>query len=135
MPTSSRSTGAHPSDASNAWFVAKVAADGRIDSLVERSADGTCRSLSPLSPGGLAVLIRGRNIEYHFDDERCLRDLPYHEVLECMRHEILLTAHKVRHGELLDEPEVLPVLKGLLARIEDAAKAFRRACDSLSRDD
>jgi len=102
---------------------------------MERSADGACRPLVPLSRDGLAVLTRGRDIEYRFDDERRLLDLPYHEVLESMRHEILLTAHNVRHGELLDEPEVLPVLKGLLVRIDNTVKTFRRACEAFPTDD
>jgi hypothetical protein len=38
-----------------------------------------------------------------------------------------LTAHKVQHGDFLDEPDALPVLRRLLAGIEDAAETFRRA--------
>ena len=56
-----------------------------------------------------------------------LQGLPYLEVLEAMRRDVLLSAHKVRHGELVDEPEVVPVLRQLLAGIDTAVAAFRRA--------
>jgi hypothetical protein len=68
---------------------------------------------------------------YCFDDERRLRDLPYLDLLETMRQEFGLTAHKLRHGDLLDEPDALPILRRLLAGIEDAAETFRRAFESL----
>lgn len=105
-----------------------MAADGRIECLTELSATGRCRPLQPFSREGIAVLIEGRNVEYRFDEERRLRGLPYLDVLAALRQETLLIAHKVRHGELLDEPDSLPVLRDLLRRIEATADAFRRAC-------
>ena len=92
--------------------------------------DGERRSVPPFSPVGIAVLARGRAIEYLFDEGRRLRDVPYPDVLDAMRQELLLTAHKLRHGDLLDEPEALPILKGLLERLEATAQAFRRARDT-----
>jgi hypothetical protein len=83
--------------------------------------------VAPFSDEGIAVLSRGRDVVYRFDDGRLLRGLPYLDLLETMRQEIGLTAHKVRHGDLLDEPDALPVLRRLLAGIEDAAETFRRA--------
>jgi hypothetical protein len=44
-----------------------------------------------------------------------------------MRQEVALTAHRVRHGDLPDEPDAMPFLRRLLAGIEDAADTFRRA--------
>lgn len=90
------------------------------------SDDGR-RSVAPFSDEGIAVLSRGRDVVYRFDDERRLRGLPYLDLLDTMRQEIGLTAHKVRHGDLLDEPDALPVLRRLLTGIEDAAETFRRA--------
>jgi hypothetical protein len=87
--------------------------------------------VAPFSDEGIALLSRGRDVVYRFDDERRLRDLPYLDLLEAMRREIGLTAHKVRHGDLLDEPDALPVLRRLLAEIEDAAETFRRAREAL----
>ena len=111
-----------------------MAADGRIECLTEVSAAGERRPLQPFSPEGIAVLSRGRNIEYRFDGDRRLRDLSYPDVLAALRQETLLTAHKVRHGELLDEPDALPVLKALLGRIEATAEAFRQACRATPAD-
>jgi hypothetical protein len=111
-----------------------VAADGRIECLTELSAAGGRRPLQPFSREGIAVLTRGRDVVYLFDEDRRLRDLPYPDVLAALRQETLLTAHKVRHGELLDEPESLPVLKALLRRIEAAAEAFRQACQATPAD-
>jgi hypothetical protein len=88
-----------------------VAADGRIARLTEVSGHGR-RSVAPL---------------YYFNDEQRLRDVPYLDRLETMWQEISLTAHKVRHGDLRDEPDTLPILRRLLAGIEDAAETFRRA--------
>lgn len=105
-----------------------MAADGRIDCLAELSPTGERRSLQPFFREWIAVLTQGRNIEYRFEDGGRLQDLPYLDVLAALRQETLLTAHKVRHGELLDEPDSLPVLRELLRRIEAAAEAFRRAC-------
>ena len=108
--------------------------DGRIECLTEVSAVGGRRLLQPFSREGIAVLTRGRNIDYRFDEDRRLRDLPYLEVLAALRQETLFTAHKVRHGELLDEPDSLPVLRALLRRIEAAAEAFRQACQATPAD-
>lgn len=111
-----------------------LAADGRIERLVELSATGGCRALQPFSCEGIAVLTQGCDIEYRFDEGGRLRDLPYLDVLAALRQDALLTAHKVRHGELLDEPECLPALRELLRRIEAAADIFRRACQEPSSD-
>ena len=134
MPTSTNAAGNRPCGESDARFKVRVTPDGRIDSLTEMSATGGRRPLQPFSSDGIAVLKRGRNIEYRFDEERRLLDLPYLDVLAALRQEILLTAHKIRHGELLDEPDSLPVLKELLHRIEAAAEAFRCACEALRPD-
>ena len=69
---------------------------------------------------------------YRFADDEQLPDMPYLDLLEAMRQEIGLTAHKVRHGDLLDEPDALPVLRRLVAGIEDAAETFRRARTALA---
>jgi len=130
LPTSTDGAGDRDVDEGGARFEARVAADGRIECLTELSAAGGRCPLQPFSSDGIAVLTRGRNIEYRFDEDRRLRDLPYLDVLAALRQETLLTAHKVRHGELLDEPDSLPVLKGLLRRIEVTAEAFRRACQA-----
>jgi hypothetical protein len=79
----------------------------------------------------MGILAAGWDILYRFDDERRLRDLPYPEVLEGMRQEIRLTLHKVSHGELLDEPELIPILRRLLADLEAVAGAFQEACQRL----
>lgn len=89
------------------------------------------RSVVPFSDEGIAVLSRDCGVVYRFDDERQLRGLAYLDLLEAMRLEIGLTAHKVRHGDLLDEPDALPVLRRLVAGIEDAAEAFRRTREAL----
>ncbi len=112
-------------------YEATVAPDGRIQALVERSADGSQRPVPLGSPEGLRILAAGHGILYRFDDERRLRDLPYSRVLEAMRQEIHLTLHKVRHGELLDEPELVPVLRRLLTDLEATATAFREALSGL----
>jgi hypothetical protein len=67
--------------------------------------------MAPFSNEGVAVLSRGRDVLYFFDDERRLRDLPYLDLLETIRQEIGLTAHNVRHGDLLDESDALPILR------------------------
>jgi hypothetical protein len=110
-------------------YEASVAADGRILKLIERAPDGSPRAVLPDAPEGVAILRAGRDILYRFDEERRLRNLPYLEVLAAMQREVHLTLHKVRHGELLDEPEVVPVLHRLLTDIEAAATDFRRACE------
>jgi hypothetical protein len=133
-PTSTDASGARDSGDAEVRFEARVAADGRIEHLAELSADGGRRPLQPFSPDGISALIGGRNIEYRFDDDLRLRDLTYLDMLASLRQEILLTAHKVRHGELLDEPDSLPTLKGLLGRIEAAAEAFRHACRAPATD-
>jgi len=40
-----------------------------------------------------------------------------------------MDASTARHGELVDEPEVVPVLRQLLAGIDTAVATFRRACE------
>lgn len=112
-------------------YEAVVISDGRVEALVERVPNGAPRPIRPDSPEGLSILVAGRDILYRFDDERRLRDLPYLGVLEAMRQEIQLTMQKVMHGELLDEPEVAPILRRLLDGIEATAVAFRRACQGL----
>ncbi|HXZ44177.1 MAG TPA: hypothetical protein VEH53_05055 [archaeon] len=112
-------------------YEATLAPDGRVLSLVERAGGDAHRLIDPESPEAMEVLVRGRGILYHFDDERRLRDLAYPDVLEAMRQEIHLTLHKVRHGELLDEPEMVPILRRLLADLEATATAFREACGRL----
>ncbi len=112
-------------------YEATLAPDGRVLSLVEQAARDAHRFIDPESPEAMEVLVRGRGILYHFDDERRLRDLAYPDVLEAMRQEIHLTLHKVRHGELLDEPEMVPILRRLLADLEATATAFREACGRL----
>jgi len=134
LPTSTDAAEGRHCGEGGTRFEARVAVDGRIESLTELSAAGGRRLLQPFSRDGIAVLTRGRDIEYRFDEDRRLRDLPYPDVLASLRQEILLTAHKVRHGELLDEPDSLPVLRALLRGIEDTAEAFRRACDAPATD-
>jgi hypothetical protein len=129
-PTSTDPTGDRPRRECGTRFEAILAADGRIECLTELSATGEPRSLQPFSDEGIAVLTQGRRIEYRFDEDGRLRDLPYLEVLSALRQDVLLTAHKVRHGELLDEPDSLPALRELLRRIEAAAAAFRRICQA-----
>lgn len=111
-----------------------VAPDGQIQALVEWGGDGSPRPIRAGSPEGLRILAAGHGVVYRFDDERRLRDLPYPRVLEAMRQEIHLTLHKVRHGELLDEPELVPVLRQLLTDLEATAAAFREALRGLRTD-
>jgi hypothetical protein len=127
-PTSTDPTGDRLRHECGTRFEAAVAADGRIERLTELSAAGSRRTLQPFSREGIAVLTRGRNIEYRFDEDQRLRDLPYPEVLAALRQEIVITAHKARHGELLDEPDSLPALRALLRRIDAAEEAFWQAC-------
>lgn len=108
-------------------YEAAVAPDGRVLRLIEWAPDGGSREIPPACPEGLAILGAGGEILYTFDEERRLKHLPYSEVLEAMGQEIRLTLHKARHGELLDEPEVVPVLRRVLADIEATAAAFRAA--------
>ena len=108
-------------------YEATVASNGRILSLIEWAPDGLPRSIPPGGSEGLVILGAGQDILYRIDEERRLRNLPYLEVLAAMQQEIHLTLHKVRHGELLDEPEVAPVLRRLLADLEASATAFRQA--------
>ncbi|HSB70079.1 MAG TPA: hypothetical protein VLT62_12160 [Candidatus Methylomirabilis sp.] len=108
-------------------YEAGVAPDGRVLRLIEWAPDGGSREIPPGSPEGLAILADGGEILYAFDEERRLKNLPYSEVLEAMGQEIRLTLHKVRHGELQDEPEMVPILRRLLADIEATAAAFREA--------
>lgn len=111
-------------------FEAEVTPDGRITMLWDL-ADGGRRPIPPHAREGIVLLTRGAGLVYRFADDEQVRNVPYLELLQAMRQNILLTAHKAGHGELLDEPEVLPALKRLLAGIEDAADTFRRACDTL----
>jgi len=129
-PTSIDPTGDRPRRECGTRFEALLAADGRIESLTELSATGGCRSLRPFSDEGIGVLTEGRSIEYRFDEGDRLRDLSYLDVLSALRQDVLLTAHKVRHGELLDEPDSLPALRELLRGIEATAEAFRRICQA-----
>jgi hypothetical protein len=114
-------------DEARARYEVKVAPDGRIQDLTDRFEGGAPRMICPTSPEAIAILARGRDVVYRFEDSGRLRDLPYLEVLEAMRRDILLAVHKARHGELLDEPELVPVLRRLLAGIEAAAATFRSA--------
>jgi hypothetical protein len=128
LPTSIDADGEGRHDRAEIRFEVRVGPDGGIEALTEVAADGGRRSVPLFSREAIAVLTQGVRVEYRFDEGRRLRDLPYLDLLQAMRQEVLLTAHKARHGELLDEPDALPVLKGLLARIESAAETFRRAC-------
>ncbi len=112
-------------------YEATVAPDGRVEALFERTPEGVHYPIPPGSPEGVRILAAGRDILYRFDEDRRLRDLPYIGVLEAMRQEILLTLHKVGHGELLDEPELVPILRRLLGDLEATTAAFQDACKSL----
>jgi len=107
-------------------YEATLSADGRVHSLVEQAAGSAAsRPIPPESAEGVRVLALGRDILYRFDDERFLRNIAYPDVLEAMCQEVHLTLHKVRHGELLDEPDLVPVLLRLLTDLEATAGAFR----------
>jgi hypothetical protein len=112
-------------------YRAIVEPDGRIQALIGQGAGGISRAIPPGSPEGMRILAAGLDILYRFDDERSLRDLPYPRVLEAMRQEVHLTLHKLRHGELLDEPELVPILRRLLADLEATAAAFQEALSGL----
>jgi hypothetical protein len=112
-------------------YEATVAPDGRIRALCEYTPEGVPRRIQPESSEGVGILAAGHDLLYSFDDERRLRNLAYLGVLEAMRREIHLTLHKVRHGELLDEPELVPVLRRLLVDLEATAAAFREVCERL----
>lgn len=112
-------------------YQATVEPDGRVRALIGRGAGGIPRAIPPGSPEGLRILAAGCDILYRFDEERRLRNLPYPHVLEAMRQEIHLTLHKLRHGELLDEPELVPVLRRLLTGLEATAAAFQEALSGL----
>jgi hypothetical protein len=109
-------------------YEATVAPDGRILGLIELAPDGPPRIIPSGASEALAILGDGHNILYRIDEERRLRNLTYLEVLEAMRQEVGLTLHKIRHGDLLDEPEGVPILRRLLADLEATATAFRHAC-------
>ncbi len=108
-----------------------MAPDGRVEALFEGSPAGVPRPIPPGSPEALRILLAGNDLLYRFGDERRLRDLPYPRVVEAMRQEILLTLHKVRHGDLLDEPELVPLVRRLLRDLDASAAAFQEACGSL----
>ncbi|HYL80354.1 MAG TPA: hypothetical protein VEU07_06045 [Candidatus Acidoferrum sp.] len=108
-------------------YEATLAPDGRILGLIEWAPDGLPRTIPPNGSAGMAILRAGHNILYRIDEERRLRNLPYLEVLEAMQQEVHLTLHKIRHGELLDEPEVAPILRRLLADIRATETSFRQA--------
>jgi len=115
-------------------FEARVAPDGRILELTEIVPAGAARAVSPNSPEGVSILRAGHDILYRFDDERRVRDLTYAALLEGMQQEVLLALHKVRHPELLDEPELVPILRRLLRDLESTAQTFREACRNISAD-
>jgi hypothetical protein len=108
-------------------FEAQVAPDGRVMALCAMDAAGYPRAIEPTSAEAVEILIAGRDIVYRFDDERALRNLPYPMLLDAMRREVAITLHKARHGELLDEPELVPGLRTLLRDIEETARAFAAA--------
>ncbi len=112
-------------------YQAFLAPDGGVRSLTEHGEGRPPRPVVPESPEGVAILRGGHGILYRFEDGRRLQDLPYPNVLEAMRREIHLTLHKVRHGELLDEPELVPALRRLLAEVEATAAAFEATCGPL----
>ena len=105
-------------------FEAEVAPDGRVIAMCAVDAAGGRRAIEPASAEAVAVLSAGREIRYRFDEGRALRDLPYPALLTAMQQEVALTLHKVRHGELLDEPELIPGLRKLLRDLEETARAF-----------
>jgi hypothetical protein len=109
-------------------YEATLAPDGRVESLIEHAVGGVPHPIPPESPEGVSILATGRDILYRFDEERRLQDLAYPDVLEAMRQEVHLTLHKARHGELLDEPELVPILRRLLADLGATTTAFREAC-------
>jgi hypothetical protein len=106
-------------------YEATVGPDGCVRSLVENAAGAASRPIPPGSAEGVHILAGGREILYRFDDERCLRNLAYPDLLEAMGQEVRLTLHKVGHGELLDEPELIPILRRLLADLAARAAAFQ----------
>ena len=111
-----------------------MASDGCVHALFEVASGDVPRPVPLGSPEAVRILMAGNDIVYRFADERRLRDLPYARVLEAMRQEVLLTLHKVRHGDLLDEPEMVPLLRRLLRDLDASAAAFQEACRSLPAD-
>ena len=114
-------------EAAGLRFEAQVAPDGRVMALCAVDATGCSRAIELASAEAVAILTAGRDILYRFDDERALRNLPYPALLEAMRQEVAITLHKARHGELLDEPELVPGLRSLLRDLEGTARAFAAA--------
>ena len=112
-------------------FEAQVAPDGRVIALCAVDATGPRRAIEPASAEAVAVLSAGRDIRYRFDEERALQNLPYPDLLTAMQQEVALTLHKARHGELLDEPELIPGLRKLLRDLEETARAFAAAREGL----
>ncbi len=117
-----------------ARYEARVGSDGHIQELTERIEGRPVRPICPTSPEAIALLSRGADVVYRFDEGGSLRGLPYLEVLEAMRRDILLTAHKARHEMLADEPEALPALRQLLVGIEANVAAFQRAFEKAETD-
>jgi hypothetical protein len=114
-------------EASGHRFEAQIAPDGRVMALCAVDTAGCPRAVEVASTEAVAILTDGRDILYRFDDERALRNLPYPALLEAMRQEVAITLHKARHGELLDEPELVPELRGLMRALEETARAFAAA--------
>jgi hypothetical protein len=115
-------------------FEAQVAPDGRVTALCAVDAASCRRAIEPASGEAVAILSAGREITYQFDEDRALRNLPYPALLAAMRQEVAVTLHKARHGELLDEPELVPGLRNLLRDLEDTARAFAAAQGRLGAD-
>ncbi len=106
-------------------YEAAVTAGGRVERLTEYRPDGASCDIGLESPRALEILRSGQHVVYRLGEEERLYDLPYAEFIELMRRDLLLTPHKVRDGELLDEPEAVPVLRQLLEELGRTAAAFR----------
>ena len=102
-------------------YEAAVAPGGQVERLTEYRPDGAPHDLAPGSARALGILQAGQDIVYRLGEEERLADLPYAELLGAMRQDVLLTLHKVRHGELLDEPEAVPVLRRLPEELDSTA--------------
>jgi hypothetical protein len=111
-------------------YEAFIAPDGRVERFLEAEAEGSCRMLAVDSTETLGILADGRDILYRFDEGRSVRNVSYPDLLEAMRQEARLTLFKARHGELLDEPELVPALRSLLKSLEATAVAFQEAWEN-----